>query len=96
MVRLPHDGGMQLRPDDLSTMLDAVIGGRLARETAEAWAQRRVDELDEGQLVFIPAAEEHRLLTAVEILLRVGERDEAGQFVHSLESLARFRLQAGL
>ena len=87
---------MQIRSDDVSTMLEAVIGGRLARESAEAWAQRRVDELDEGQLVFIPAADERRLLAAIEVLLRVSERDEAGQFLHSIDALATFRDQSGL
>lgn len=87
---------MQIRPDDVSLMLDAVVGGRLARESAEAWAQRRVDELDEGRLVFIPAADEIRLMSAIEVLLRVGQRDEDGQFVHSIDAIAAFRNQSGL
>lgn len=86
---------MQLRVDDVSLMLEAVIGGRLERESAGEWAQRRFDALDEGRLVFIPAVEERRLLSAIEILLRASERDEAGAFVHSIESLAKFREESG-
>ena len=72
-------------------MLDAVIDGRLERASAEEWAQRRIDALDQGRLVFVPAEEERRLLMAIDVLLRVSERDEAGDYVHSIEALNRLR-----
>jgi hypothetical protein len=84
---------MQVGPNDVSVMFDAVVSGRLERENAEAWAQRRVDALDAGSLVFVPAGDERRLLSAIELLLQVTERDEAGDYVYSNAALANFRLQ---
>ena len=85
---------MKVSQAEVVALLDAVIDGRLQRETVEAWAQRRIDALDEGGLVFVPPESEHRLWEAISLLQTVGAKSESGTFVHSRHDLASIRERA--
>jgi hypothetical protein len=85
---------MKVSRTEVVAVLDAVIDGRLQRETVEAWAQRRIDALDAGSLVFVPPESEGRLWEAISMLQTIGAKSDAGVFVHSRRDLADVRDRA--
>jgi hypothetical protein len=85
---------MKVSRAEVVAVLDAVIDGRLQRETVEAWAQRRIDALDAGALVFVPPESEGRLWEAISMLQTIGAKSDAGVFVHSRRDLDDVRARA--
>jgi len=85
---------MKVSEAEVVAVLDAVIDGRLPRENVEDWAQRRIDALDAGSLVFVPPECEARLLEAINTLQTVGAKSEAGVYVTSHTDLAHVRERA--
>lgn len=86
---------MKLRPNDVSELLDAVITGRLQRDTAEEWAQRWLDLLDDGRLVFEPPDAERHLYEAITYLQTIGRRHDDGALVHPLGEVTSYRARLG-
>jgi hypothetical protein len=85
---------MKVSRGEVVAVLDAVIDGRLQRETVEAWAQRRIDALDAGALVFVPPESEGRLWEAISVLQTIGAKSDSGAFVHSRHDLTDVRERA--
>ena len=85
---------MKVSRAEVVAVLDAVIDGRLPRETVEAWAQRRIDALDAGALVFVPPESEGRLWEAISVLQTIGAKSDSGAFVHSRHDLTDVRERA--
>ena len=69
---------MKVSRAEIVSVLDAVIGGRLQRETVEEWAQRRIDALDAGSLVFVPPELESHLWEAISALQTLGAKADSG------------------
>src|SRR4051812_32840919 len=86
---------MKVSQAEVVSVLDAVIDGRLPRENVEDWAQRRIDALDAGSLVFVPPECEPRLWEAISVLQTVGAKSESGVYVTSRTDLASVRSRAG-
>lgn len=82
---------MKVSRAEVVAVLDAVIEGRLQRETVEAWAQSWIDALDAGTLVFVPPESEPRLWEAISVLQVVGAKAESGAFVHTRHDLEDVR-----
>jgi hypothetical protein len=85
---------MKVSRTEVVEVLDAVIDGRLPRENVEAWAQRRIDALDSGSLVFVPPELEARLWEVISVLQTIGAKSEAGVYVTTRHDLAEVRARA--
>lgn len=85
---------MKVSRTEIISVLDAVIDGRLQRETVEEWAQRWIDALDAGALVFVPAESESHLWEALSALQTLAAKAESGAFVHSRRDLLDLRERA--
>ena len=83
---------MKVSRAEVVAALDAVIDGRLQRETVEVWAQHWIDALDAGNLVFVPPESERRLFEAIRVLQTASAKSESGAFVHSRGDLADVRV----
>lgn len=86
---------MKLRSIDIIELLDAVISGRLQRDTVEEWAQRRLDLLDDGRLVFEPPEDEQRLYEAIAYLQTIALRHDDGALVRSRGDVLSYRARFG-